>query len=129
MLYNVVLVSTVQQSESAICIHISPFLGFPSHLGHHRALSRVPVLYSRFSLVIYFMHSINSVYMSIPISQFIPSPLPPWYPCVCSLHLCLYFCFANKIIYTILHSYSFFKKKYLFIFGCAGSSLLCEGFL
>ena len=26
MLYNVVLVSTVQQSESAICIHISPYL-------------------------------------------------------------------------------------------------------
>ena len=37
--------------------------------------------------------------MSIPISQFIPHPLPPWYPYVCSLHLCLYFCFANKIIY------------------------------
>ena len=35
------------------------------------------VLYSRFSLVIYFIHSINSVYMSIPISQFIP-PSPPF---------------------------------------------------
>ena len=47
------------------------FLRFPSHLGQHRALSRVPcVLYSRFSLVIYFIHS--SVYMSVPISQFIP---------------------------------------------------------
>ena len=31
-----------------------------------------PVLYSQFSLVIYFIHS--SVYMSIPISQFIPLP-------------------------------------------------------
>ena len=28
LLYNVVLVSTVQQSESAICIHMSPFLDF-----------------------------------------------------------------------------------------------------
>ena len=37
--------------------------------------------------------------MSIPISQFI-SP-PPWYPYICSLCLCLYFCFANKIIYII----------------------------
>ena len=36
-----------------------------------------PVLYSRFSLVIYFIHSINSVHMSIPISQFIPPPHPP----------------------------------------------------
>ena len=35
-------VSAVQQSESAVRIHISPFFGFPSHLGHHRALSRVP---------------------------------------------------------------------------------------
>ena len=29
-------------------------------------------------------------------------PLPPWYPYICSLRLCLYFCFANRIIYTIL---------------------------
>ena len=40
-------------------------------------------LYSRFSLVIYFIHSINSVCMSIPISQFIPSPLSP----LVSIHL------------------------------------------
>ena len=42
LLYNVVLVSTVQQSELTIHIHISPLFGFPFHLGHHRALSRVP---------------------------------------------------------------------------------------
>ena len=34
MLYNVVLVFTVQQSESAIHICISAHFGFPSHLGH-----------------------------------------------------------------------------------------------
>ena len=34
--------------------------------------AELPVLYSRSSLVIYFIHS--SVYMSIPISQFIPPP-------------------------------------------------------
>ena len=62
-------------------------------------------LYSRFFLVIYFIYI--SVYMSIPISQFIPPPphptpaFPPWYPYVCSLHLCLYFCLANWFIYTI----------------------------
>ena len=48
MLYNVVLVSAVQQSESAICIHISPYplsLETPSHppyptpLGDHKAPS------------------------------------------------------------------------------------------
>ena len=31
------------------------FFGFPSHLGHHRALSRVPGAYNSFSLVIYYM--------------------------------------------------------------------------
>ena len=47
-----------------------------------------PVLYSRFSLVIYFIHC--SVYMSIPISQFLPPPsLPAWCPYIGSLcHLC-----------------------------------------
>ena len=39
-----------------------------------------PELYSRFSLVTYFMHSINSIYMSIPISQFISSLLSQFYP-------------------------------------------------
>ena len=34
-----VLVSAVQQSGSVIHKHISPFFGFPFHLGHHRSLS------------------------------------------------------------------------------------------
>jgi len=46
-------------------------------LSSSRALSRVLWLYSRFSLVTFFIHSIKSVYMSIPISQFIPTHLPP----------------------------------------------------
>ena len=36
------LVSTIQQGESAIHIQISPILGFLSNVGHHRALNRVP---------------------------------------------------------------------------------------
>ena len=58
-----------------------------------------------FLLVIHFIHI--SVYMSIPISQFItppPPPLaafPPWSPYVFSLLLCLNFCSANRFIYTI----------------------------
>ena len=48
MFYSVVLVSAVQQSESAMCIHISPYplpLAPPSHppyptpLGGHKSLS------------------------------------------------------------------------------------------
>ena len=59
----------------------------------------LPVRYSSFPLFIYVMHSLKSIHVN-PFSQF--SPLfPTWCPYSCSLHLCLYFCFANKIIYTI----------------------------
>ena len=60
MFYNVVLVSTVQQSELAVCIRYSLFSGIPLHLGHHKEQNRVqqyiynPELYIRFSLFIYF---------------------------------------------------------------------------
>ena len=42
--------------------------------------------------------------MSVPISQFIPTPPPPlasWHSFIYSLHLCLYFCFANRFICSI----------------------------
>ena len=42
LIYSVMLFSAVQQSESAVCIHISPLFRSPSHLGHHRALNEVP---------------------------------------------------------------------------------------
>ena len=42
LLCNVILVSAEYQSESATHIHVFLFFGFPSRLGHHRALSRVP---------------------------------------------------------------------------------------
>ena len=42
MLYSVMSVSAVQQSELAIHILYPLLFGFPSHLGHPRALSRVP---------------------------------------------------------------------------------------
>ena len=53
-----------------------------------------------FSLVIsVFIHNINSVCVSTPVSQFLP-PLPSS-PLVSVYSLCFYFYFANKIIYTI----------------------------
>ena len=36
------------------------------------------LLYRKFSFVIYFIHSINRVYMSTPISQFLPPPCSPF---------------------------------------------------
>ena len=60
-------------------------------------------LYSRFLLVIYFIHI--SVYMSIPISQFIPPPPPPLLSPL-GVHMfvlffCVSFCPANRFIHTI----------------------------
>ena len=52
------LYSKVNQLYTDIYTLIS---GFPSYLGHRRALSQVPELYSRFLLVIYFIHKINSI--------------------------------------------------------------------
>ena len=58
-------------------IYIHPlFFRFFPHIGHYRVLIESPVLHSRFLVVICFTYS--SVYMSIPVSQFIPPPLTPW---------------------------------------------------
>ena len=51
----------------------------PLSMGFSRqeCCSRLPFPSPKFSLIVYFMHSINSVYMPIPISQFIFYPLFP----------------------------------------------------
>ena len=90
-------------------VYIYPLLlGFHSHLGHQRELNRAPyVIQLVLCIDISILHissvfNVNSVYMSISVSQSAPSPdYSPWYPYVCSLHLCLCFTFASKFIYTI----------------------------
>ena len=75
LLYNVALVSAVKQSESAICIHISPPAGtsspspHPTLPGHHRAPKWAPGVTQQPPTICY-THS--RVYMSIPTSQLIP---------------------------------------------------------
>ena len=78
--------------------------------------SVVPMLYSRFSLVIYFIHI--SVYMSIPISQFIPPP-PPFPPlvsiCLFSMSMSLFlpcklvplYHFSRSHIYALIYNICF----------------------
>ena len=71
-------------------VYIYPvFFGFPSHLSYHRALSRVPCAIQQVIIICLFYNSIDSVNMSVPISQFILPELPPWQPHVCSLHNCV----------------------------------------
>ena len=63
-----------------------------------------PQLNSRLSSVVYFIHGIISMYVSIPISQSTRLPtFPHWSSYVCSLCLCLHFCFTNKRIMRTLH--------------------------
>ena len=75
LIYNVVLLSSVQQNKSVIHIHISTLFTILFHIDDYRVLREFSVLHSRSLLVIYFIHS--SVYMSISISQCIPSSLLP----------------------------------------------------
>ena len=62
--------STEPSGKPHTYTYIHSFFRFFSRIGHQRVLSRVPVLYSRFLLVICFLYS--SVYVSISVSQFIP---------------------------------------------------------
>ena len=59
MIYNVVLVSGVQQSGSAI--HIYFFFRFFSHIGYYRLLSRVPCVIQQALVVV---ESISSTTIS-----------------------------------------------------------------
>ena len=55
------------------------FVGFYSHLGHPRTLiTEFPGLHSRSLLIIYFIHSIDSTYLSIPV--YVNLNLPPISP-------------------------------------------------
>ena len=86
LLYNLVLVSAVQQNESATGIHISP-------LCHHRALSRVPCAVQQ--VLIGYLFYTEYIWQSQSPNSSHPL-LSPWYPYICSLYLCLCFCFANR---------------------------------
>ena len=105
LLYTAVSVSAIQQSESAI--RINPlFRGFPSLIRSPQSAEYSSPCYRVGS------HQLCILYTAVCMcqSQFPNSshPLAPlWYPCTCSLHLCLYFCFTKKIIYTIFLDFTY----------------------
>ena len=78
LLCNVVLVSTVQQNESAIHIHIFPLFGFPSHLDHRHAFSRVPCAtqYVLISCLFYTQYQ-----QCVCVNPNLPTPPTPPAPC------------------------------------------------
>ena len=79
------------------------FFGFPSHVvSSPLSCEKFPMSYNSL-LLNHFAHSVIAYIWQSKL-QVHPTLSPfffPWYPYVCSLHLCLYFCFENKIIYTI----------------------------
>ena len=125
MLYSGVLVSALYQSESAIHIHISPYLlplaspshpPYPTPLGGIKHRADLPVLCRCFPLAICF--TFGSVYMSMPLSlrPSLPFPLPVSSPfstsvslflsCPCVLQN-LFFCFSRFHTYVLEYGICF----------------------
>ena len=77
------------------CVYtcIPSFFGFPSHLGRHRALSRI--LCATQSVLISYLY-ISSI-LPIP-----PTRFPPLGVHMFAFYVCVYFWFANKFINAIL---------------------------
>ena len=93
MLYNVVMVSAEQQSESAICIHIYPFLlSLPplphqTPFGHLRVPSSVPCAISSFPLAI--LNTVVYVYQYVCVCS--PVSLQPLWTVACQAPLSMWF--------------------------------------
>ena len=68
LIYNVVLVSAVQQSESAKLYIYPRFFRFFSHIGHYRVLSRVPCAIPQ--VLISYLFYIQTVISSINNNSF-----------------------------------------------------------
>ena len=98
-------VSAVQQSESALCVHVSPpsltSLPFPHPTPEviTEPRAKQSVLYSSFPPAIQLMH--RSIYVSMPTSQFSPlSPLP-------SVSSCLFMSASLSLPCKQVHWYHF----------------------
>ena len=81
------------------------------------------MLYSRFSVVVYFIHSISTVYMPIPTSHFVPTPLLPLVPMrLFPMSVSLFFALqtgSSVPFLNVLFSAEYFSSqngKYIFLF-------------
>ena len=121
MLYSVVLVSAIQQQESAVSIYIyplplesSPLALHPTPLGCYRASGWAPCVIQKLPTS-YFTYV--NIYVSMLLSSHPPFPL--LCPEVYSLCLHLYSCPANGFISTIflasicMHYYTIFVFLWL----------------
>ena len=91
--------------ESATGVHELPTMNPPPTSHRTSSLWIIPVHQPQAScieqrLVIHFLH--DSIHVSMPFSQIIPYSPSPQSPKVRSTHLCLFCCFAYRVIITIL---------------------------
>ena len=112
------LISAIQQCESAICIHISPlfWISFPFRSMQNIEQSSLSIQYSHYLCILY----IKFIYISSNLPMH-PTPISPHScskVCVSSLCLCLYFCFVNRFICIIFldSTYMIFVNLFVFLF-------------
>ena len=87
---------------------------YPTPLGGHKALTDLPVLCGCFPIAIYF--TFGSVYMSMPLSHFLPAyPSPSPCPQVHSLCLRLYSSPAPRFFRTIFFFFLFFFRFHIYV--------------
>ena len=113
------LISTIQQSESAVSIHISPlyWTSLPPHpipLGHHRAPGWAPCVIQQLPTSYLFFTVVNicqcySLGSSNPLFPLLP-------PQVHSLHLHLHSFPANRFISTISLASIYMSWYIIFVF-------------
>ena len=109
-LFAVVLVFALQRSESAVCIHISPpapasySIAHSTPADHRRTLSRAPCVKQQLpTSCLFYIWWCMEVNPNLLIHPILLPPPPRLH--ICSLHLCLYCCPANRFIkYIFLDS-------------------------
>ena len=100
LLYNVVLVSAVQQSESAICILISPLSGISFPFRSSWSTEKSSLCYTAGSHQLSILYIVAYIYNpNLPIHP--TPPLSAFGVHMFVLYICVYFCFANRFICTI----------------------------
>ena len=78
---------------------------------------KFPGPHGGFSVVIYLIHRFTVYICQSQPSSSLRCPFPPPCPYVCSLSLCLYFCFANRFISTIFYIPHIYMNIWYFFFS------------
>ena len=109
-------------------VYIYPlFFGFPSHLGHQRALCRVPcaILQVLVSYLFYTQYQ-QCIYVNPNLSIHSPH-LPPWYPYV---FFCLFVYFNRNLFLLFIYLFILFIDFWLcwvFVAACGLSLVAASG--